>query len=127
MGELRLELLYDSTVEPFSSLKFNFDTVRSLIRALEERGVEVKIIDTAGWSRRMLLEEFRRASTSGREIHSIFGAGRREGWFFGREAPALLLVKEGRVIDVYPHIEGGSIVTVEDGIRRILRCMEVGR
>jgi len=122
---LKLELFYDSTVEPFGTLRFDFGVVRSLLRTLAKSGVEVRIIDTAGWNRRMLSEAFSRASAAGKEFRGIFGSGRRKGWFFGREVPAVLLIKEGRVIDVYPHVEEGGIRTVEEGLRCLIRRLGV--
>jgi hypothetical protein len=49
-------------------------------------------------------------------IRQVFGSRRRGGTFFGREIPALIVMANGdkSPIDVYPHQEGGNIVTIRD-------------
>jgi hypothetical protein len=123
---LTLELYYDSTVDPFAEPGFDIEEVERLLEALKARGVEVKIVDTAGWSREMLREVFERACRGGGSSRNIFGPKRRRGWFFGREVPALLLIRGGKVIDVYPRRRDGKTETIMSCLQTLLRQLEVG-
>jgi len=122
---LTLELYYDSTVDPFAEPEFDIEEVERLLKTLRARGMEVKIVDTAGWSREMLREVFERACRESRSPRNIFGPKRRRGWFFGREVPALLLIRGEKVIDVYPRIRGEKTETIMSCLQTLLRRLEV--
>lgn len=105
VADLTIELYYDSTVEPFETPEFSIKRIEKLLKILKECGVKIKIIDTAGWSRKMLLEVFEKISSTGISFKNIFGSGKRKGWFFGREVPSLLIIQGNQTVDVYPHME----------------------
>jgi len=118
--DLVLEIYYDSTVEPFEVSEFDIEKVERLLRILRESGVKIKVVDTAGWSRRMLQDVFKKVSCTEVLSEDIFGSGKRRGWFFGREIPALLIVRGDRILKVYPHREKDEIKTVEDGLEELV-------
>lgn len=57
-------------------------------------------------------------------IGKVFGTARKGGKYFGREVASLLvyelLVYENdQLVDVYPKIEKGRLITIEDYLRGI--------
>jgi hypothetical protein len=125
MEGLILELYYDSTVDPFAEPEFNLEEVELLLKALEARGVKVKIVDTAGWNREMLREVFERVCEGNKLSKNVFGPKRRRGWFFGREVPALLLIRGERIIAVCPHRRNKKTETIMSCLQTFLRQLEV--
>jgi len=116
-----LELYYDTTVEPFESPAFNSARVLDLLIKIQSAGFKVRIIDTAGWSREMLMEQYRSLRTPRGRKNDIFGPPKKRGWFFGREVPALVVYSApNEPVDVYPHHEDSHIITVEDFLGRLL-------
>lgn len=116
-----LELYYDTTVEPFESTAFDPVKVLDLLTKAQSAGFQVKIIDTAGWSREMLMEQYKGLKAPRGKKNNVFGPPRKRGWFFGREVPALIVyfTREG-VMGIYPRHEDGHIVTVEDFLNQLL-------
>ena len=52
-------------------------------------------------------------------VRSVFGTRKYAGTRFGRGVPALLVVEDGRPVDVYPHEEqDGTVVTITDYLER---------
>lgn len=113
-----LELYYDSTVEPFANPKFEAAEVMEMLRRAEASGITVRVIDTAGWGRELLMERYRQVAGR-RRPDEIFGPRGKKGWFFGREVPALVVLGKGRP-ELYPARSCGSTVTVSDYLRRLL-------
>jgi len=118
----RLELYYDSTIEPYRMARFNRQKVLEILDDLRRIGINVQIFDTAGWESGMLRDVYLRACGSaigGKfRIKGIFGAG-RNGRYFGRRVPALLCIEGGKVACVFPHEEKGKMITIEEGLRSL--------
>lgn len=121
---MRLELYYDSTVEPFRKAAFNHEEIFKLINMAKSRGIGVTIIDTANWDISMLYEIYLRAvipSVQKRyRIRKVFGTARDSGRYFGRQIPALLVYEDDRVLDVYPHEEGRRITPITEFLEGLL-------
>ena len=116
-----LELYYDTTVEPFENPAFNSGKILGLLAKAKSAGFRIKIIDTAGWSREMLMEQYRSLKVPRRQRNDVFGPPRKRGWFFGREVPALVVYFElGEKVDIYPRHVNGSIITVEEFLNQLL-------
>jgi len=126
-----LELYIDSTVEPFKFPSFDCEKILDLLKKLRERGIEVKIVDTAGWSYEMLYETYLKAASVAiakgylaYRVRKIFGSARESGKYFGRQVPALLVYEDNKIVDVYPHEERGRLITIEEFLRTKLRELE---
>ncbi len=124
MEGITLELYYDSTVEPFAEPEFNMEKIQQLLKTLMVKKVKVKIVDTAGWSREMLYEVFKKACRKDKTLGDIFSSKQRRGWFFGREVPALLIIRGKKIVDVYPQKGDNSIKTIAGYLQALL--MELG-
>lgn len=115
-----LELYYDSTVEPFQNPRFNTVEVMKMLKEAEIRGFMVRIIDTAGWSRELLMERYKQVVRRCREGEDIFGPRNKRGWFFGREVPALIILAEGSKPELYPAQIGNSLITISEILKKLL-------
>jgi len=125
MEGITLELYYDSTVEPFAEPEFNMEKIQQLLKTLiEKKKVRVKIVDTAGWSREMLYEVFKKACRKDKSLGDIFSSKQRRGWFFGREVPALLIIRGKKIVDVYPQRRDNNVETIASYLQALL--MELG-
>lgn len=95
-------------------------------RAMKEAGVEYRAVDVSEFGREELEEAYARLAVTpsvrkGYRIKHIFGTNKYPGSKFGKDVPALVILENGRPQDVYPHEEGGRLVTIKDfvdGLRR---------
>jgi hypothetical protein len=121
---MRLELFYDSTVEPFQREAFDQHRIFELLNKLKKKGMEITITDTASWNSSMLYETYLKAVTPSvykrYSIRKVFGTTRESGRYFGRQVPALLVHENDSVIDVYPHDEKRSIVTIIEFLEELI-------
>jgi len=115
-----LELYHDSTVEPFENPRFNTIEVMKMLKEAEIRGFIVKIVDTAGWSRELLMERYKQIVRRCRKGGGIFGPRNKRGWFFGREVPALIILTEGGKPELYPAQIGNSLITISEILKKLL-------
>lgn len=115
-----LELYYDSTVEPFENPRFDFAEVIKLLRLAMTSGITVRIVDTAGWDRELLIEYYKQIVGKRRGYGDIFGTRKKKGWFFGREVPALVVLYERGQPELYPSRKGDSIITISDFLQKLL-------
>ena len=118
--DIAVELYFDSTVEPFANPPFMMDEVRDMLGRLASLGVEVRIVDTAGWGREMLMERYREVVGRRTTADEIFGPKGKRGWFFGREVPALIVRRVNGATEVYPCIVKGRLITPSDLLRELL-------
>jgi hypothetical protein len=118
--DIAVELYFDSTVEPFANPPFMMNEVRDMLGRLASLGVEVRIVDTAGWSRKMLMERYREVVSRRGTAEEIFGPRGKRGWFFGREVPALIVRRTNGTTEVYPCIVKGRLITPSDLLRKLL-------
>jgi len=115
-----IELYFDSTVEPFANPPFRADEVMEMLGVLESSGIKVKLVDTAGWSRDMLIEQYRLAAGRRRGVDDIFGPRGRRGWFFGREVPALVVRRGHGEPEIYPRRADDRLITPSDFLRKLI-------
>lgn len=95
-------------------------------RAIKEAGVEYRAVDVSELSREELEEAYARLAVTpsvrnGYRIKHIFGTNKYPGSKFGKDVPALVILENGKPQDVYPHEEGGRLVTIKDyvdGLRK---------
>lgn len=128
---MELELYYDSTVEPFVSAEFNTADVFRLLDEAKGMGIVVRIYDTAGWNHDMVREVYLKACVPAirkkYKIKNIFGKRGSGGLFFGRQIPALLVIKDGKPINVYPHREGGRLITISEFLENLVAGSKRGK
>lgn len=95
-------------------------------RVIREAGVEYRAVDTSGLEREELEDAYAQLAVTpsvrrGYRIKHIFGTNKYPGSKFGKDVPALVVLENGRPQDVYPHEEGGRLVTIKDyldGLRK---------
>lgn len=95
-------------------------------RAIKEAGVEYRAVDVSVLESDELEEAYARLAVTpsvrkGYRIKHLFGTNKYPGSKFGRDVPALVVLEDGKPQDVYPHEEGGRLVTIKDyvdGLRR---------
>jgi len=132
---MRLELIMDSTIEPFERYGFSQREVLEKLKIVKDMGVEVSLIDVAGWTRDMLYELYMKATRiaikrgyQGYRIRRVFGSARDSGKYFGREVPALFVYDDsGRLIDVYPHEEGGRVIGISEFLDHLISQLKASK
>ena len=94
-----------------------------LERQIREVGVEYRVVDGLTQQEREEAYVTRavRPSVSKRyRVRRVFGTNKYSGQYFGGAVPALVVLENGRPVDVYPHEEqDGTIVTIRDYLDRI--------
>jgi len=127
---MRLELYYDSTVEPFRSAPFQRNRIFKLLSRIKGKGVQVAVIDTADWNRNMRYEIYLRCINPSvykrYRIRNVFGTARESGRYFGRQVPALLVYENDDVIDVYPHDEKRRIISIGEFLEQLVEKLSGG-
>lgn len=100
---------------------FDVEIVRDLLRKLESRGARVELVDTTSLSDEQLMSNYLNAIVSPaasrkHRFRRVFGSKRYPGRFFGKGVPALAVYEDGANYpsDVYPHEQGGRLVTIRD-------------
>ena len=92
-------------------------------RRLREAGVEYRVVDGGQLSHEEREAAYHnlavRPSVRRRyRVRRVFGTNKYPGSFFGSGVPALVVIEDGRPVDVYPHEEqDGTIVTIDDYLR----------
>jgi hypothetical protein len=123
---MKLELYYDPEnvlAVPENEGVYAQDPER-LMSAVREAGVEYRVIAPSSLSREQLDDVYNRFAVppSVRKrygIRRIFGTNKYPGSFFGKGVPALVVLENGRPQDVFPHEEGGKLVTIKDYLERL--------
>ena len=94
-----------------------------LERQIRDVGVEYRVVDGLTQQEREEAYVTRavRPSVSKRyRVRRVFGTNKYSGQYFGGAVPALVVLENGRPVDVYPHEEqDGTIVTIRDYLDRI--------
>jgi hypothetical protein len=125
MVKLKLHLYYDTTVEPFATVAGDIARILTVLKSLQERGLDVELTDTSEWTGSMLYEVYsevaRLAAVKRIRVRKVFGTARDSGKYFGREVPALLVYEEDNLVDVYPKIDRGKLITIEDYLNNVYR------
>lgn len=108
---------------------FDLNEIRAVFQRLEEMGVSSEIIDTSTWSEKELsnlyIEAVLPAVYKKYHVRQVFGSKRNSGFLFGKGVPALLVYEPGKQYpsDIYPHRNGGRIVTIKAFIEELLKKM----
>jgi len=126
---MELVYIFDSSRRPVSVVvNRDLGEVVGLLGELGRRGVSCSIVDVAGLdeaSVRSLYYDAVGASFLSRcEIRGIFGSEERDGAFFGREIPALLIYEGGVAVDVYPHKTEFGYVTIYDCLKSMINELD---
>ncbi|MGE0227041.1 MAG: hypothetical protein AB7I38_10235 [Dehalococcoidia bacterium] len=98
--------------------------VRRLREAAAAYASDIEVVDVSGYTREQLEDAYvsRAVPPSVRRqygVKRVFGTNKYAGSRFGRGVPALVVLEDGRPVDVYPHEEEGRIVTIADYLRRL--------
>ena len=99
------------------------DDLPRLERQLREVGAEYRVVGGLTQQEReeAYVSRAVRPSVSKRyRVRRVFGTNKYSGQDFGGAVPALVVLEDGRPVDVYPHEEqDGTIVTIRDYLERI--------
>ena len=99
------------------------DDLPRLERQLREVGAEYRVVGGLTQQEReeAYVSRAVRPSVSKRyRVRRVFGTNKYSGQYFGGAVPALVVLENGRPVDVYPHEEqDGTIVTIRDYLERI--------
>ena len=99
------------------------DDLPRLERQLREVGAEYRVVGGLTQQEReeAYVSRAVRPSVSKRyRVRRVFGTNKYSGQYFGGAVPALVVLEDGRPVDVYPHEEqDGTIVTIRDYLERI--------
>ncbi len=94
-----------------------------LERQVRETGVVYRVVEGLTQQEReeAYVSRAVRPSVSKRyRVRRVFGTNKYSGQYFGGAVPALVVLENGRPVDVYPHEEqDGTIVTIRDYLDRI--------
>jgi hypothetical protein len=130
----RIELYYGGEHVPDDPANAGLSEhgLEPLMRRIREAGVAYRLVDVSGRSADELRDEYMRVAVvpSVRKryrVAQVFGTHKYPGVYFGRRVPALVVLEDGRPVDVYPHEEEGRVVTIADYIERTGRGDEVAR
>jgi hypothetical protein len=97
---------------------------------LQRRGFDVELTDTSEWTDTMLFEVYSKIARLAAEkrvrIRKVFGTARDSGKYFGREVPALLVYEGDELMDVYPKIEKGRLISIEEYLTALCRGDQCG-
>ena len=131
---MKIELYYDpDNMEPRPENEGLYgQRMERLLGQMKEAGVDYRVLDPSELSREELEDAYTRLAVppSVRKrygIKRIFGTNKYPGSYFGRQVPALVVLESGRPQDVFPHEEGGKIVTIKDYLERLAKGEEGAR
>lgn len=122
---MELVYIYHSDTKPANILvNRDIEKVLELLGELHKRGVSCRIIDASGLDensvRSLYFDAVGASFMSKCEIREIFMSENEDGYFFGREIPALLIYEGGVAIDVYPHKTEFGYVTIYDCLKSMI-------
>jgi hypothetical protein len=126
---MKLRYYYSSDQDPFDTpANLGLGKVEALFNRLIEEDVKIERLDMAGMDKDECFELYSKHAVipsvwNRYAIRQVFGTRRRGGVFFGREVPALVVFSNGDLspVDVYPHQEGGDIVTILNFLSSFLK------
>ncbi len=119
---MRMKLYYraGNKLDARVSKDFQVEEIRAMLEQLTTRGVRFEIVETSTLPDEALMEAYLEAVKSAvwrkYRVRQVFGSQRHPGRLFGKEVPALVVYERENHApsDVYPHEEGGRIVTIRE-------------
>jgi hypothetical protein len=126
---MRIKLYYraGNKLDARASKDFQLEEIRAMLEQLATRGVRFEIVETSTLPDEALIKTYLEAVTPAvwrkYRVRQVFGSQRHPGRLFGKEVPALVVYEgENHVpTDVYPHEEGGRIVTIREFLESMLQ------
>ena len=116
-----VEVFYDAgQLREGDPANAGLDALPRLTRRLAEAAATYSVVDAGELTpqdrEEAYLSRAVRPSVSNRyRVRRVFGTNKYPGQYFGAEVPALVVMDDGRPVDVYPHEEqDGTIVTIRD-------------
>ncbi|MEM2990707.1 MAG: hypothetical protein QXQ02_05935 [Halobacteria archaeon] len=124
LGISKVELYYNSKIEPIERFKLNMESCLSLLKELQVGRIRVNIFDTYLLSRKELREKL--DSIMEVEERGILGlslSGEAKLEWFGRELPVLLIFErefDSDPKEVYPKREKDKLIGCEEALKVIV-------
>jgi hypothetical protein len=124
---MRIKLYYraGNKLDARASKDFQLEEIRAMLEQLATRGVRFEIVETSSLSEGALMEAYLEAVMPAvlrkYRVRQVFGSQRHPGRLFGKEVPALVVYENHVPTDVYPHEEGGRIVTIREFLESMLQ------
>lgn len=116
-----VEVFYDAgQLRDGDPANAGLEDLRRVTHRLAEAAATYSVVDTGELTPQDREEAYRsravRPSVSRRyRVRRLFGTNKYPGQDFGAAVPALVVLEDGRPVDVYPHEEqDGTIVTIRD-------------
>lgn len=117
----------DSVLDKPENQGFRLEEIRALLEQLEAGGVQLELVETSALSDENLMKAYLEAIVPSvykkYRIRQVFGSKRHPGCLFGKGVPALVVYERGDHLptDVYPHEEGGRMVTIREFLESMLQ------
>lgn len=126
---MRMKMYYrvDSLLDTPANQGFRLNEIRALLEQLAAGGVQLEVVETSLLPEEALMEAYLEATKPSvyrkYRVRQVFGSKRRPGYLFGKGVPALVVYEgEDRYpTDVYPHEEGGRMVTIREFLEGLLQ------
>ena len=122
----RYELYYDpdTVLDVPENAGLPDEGVEPVLRRIRELGATYEVVDVSAFSREELEDAYvksGRATLGASPVRHKAGVRHEQVcWVALRPGvPALVVVEDGRPVDVYPHEEEGRIVTINDFVKRL--------
>ena len=126
---MQLKYYYSSAVSP-SYLPANegLQDVPALLKQAEKSGVKCEEIDTSELTDEQVGEAYINSVVGPTQlkkyrVRQVFGSARHSGWLFGKQVPALVVYVSSQKTpeDIYPHERLGHIVTIKEGLEKVVK------
>ncbi|MHA1907511.1 MAG: hypothetical protein ACW98Y_09480 [Candidatus Thorarchaeota archaeon] len=126
---MHIKYYYNSNIIAIDNLEANrnLDDALYLLNKLKEQGHMVERIDTFRISEVLRSKAYADvivvAVLKKSRIRQVFGSRRISGTYFGKQVPAIVIYdNEEKIIDAFPRKEMGSIVTIAEGLRKLINA-----
>lgn len=132
---MRMKLYYQAGIllDMPANRGFRLEEIRAMLEQLEAGGVQLELVETSALSDEALRKAYAEAIVPSvykkYRVRRVFGSKRDSGCLFGKRVPALVVYEgENRhPTDVYPHEEGGRVVTIREFLEGLLQQRKARR